>query len=119
MTKRILGIDDESGFCDVLQDLLESDGYQVEAPRQLASAIGTALLGEHDLIILDLRMPGMNGLEIARLFKQKALHTPILIISGYITEDIPQQLNTLGIHNVVSKPSGVSQLRHAVATALA
>lgn len=119
MTKRILVIDDESGFCEVLQDLLENDGYQVEAPRQLASAIGTALLGEHDLIILDLRMPGMNGLEIARLFKQRDLHTPILIISGYITDNIPAELNNLGIQHMVSKPSEVSQLRQAVATAIA
>ena len=76
MTKRILIIDDELGFCDVLKDLLEHDGYEVEAPLQLASAVGTALQGNHDLIILDLRMPGISGLEIARLFKKQALHTP-------------------------------------------
>ncbi|MFT5368400.1 MAG: CheY-like chemotaxis protein [Candidatus Latescibacterota bacterium] len=119
MTKRILIIDDESGFCDVLQDILEDEGYEVEAPRQLASAIGTALLGTHDLIILDLRMPGIDGLEIARLFKQQLLNTPILVVSGYITKDVPSELHNLGIHNILSKPSGVSTLRQAVATALA
>ena len=119
MTKRILVIDDESNFCDVLKDLLEDDGYAVDAPLQLASAIGIALLGNHDLIILDLRMPGIDGLEIARLFKEQKLVTPILVISGYITDDMPTELDKLGIQHTLSKPSGVSQLRHAVATAIA
>jgi DNA-binding response OmpR family regulator len=119
MTKRILIIDDESNFCDVLKDVLEEEGYAVDAPLQLASAIGIALLGNHDLIILDLRMPGMDGFEIARLFKQQKLMTPILIISGYITDDMPTELDKLGIQHRLSKPSGVSQLRRAVATAIA
>ncbi len=119
MTKRILIIDDESSFCDVLKDLLEDEGYAVDAPLQLASAIGIALLGNYDLIILDLRMPGIDGFEIARLFKQRNLMTPILIISGYITDDMPTKLDKLGIQHMLSKPSGVSQLRHAVATAIA
>jgi len=119
MTKRILIIDDESNFCDVLKDLLEDEGYTVDAPLQLASAIGIALLGNHDLIILDLRMPGIDGFEIARLFKQQKLITPILIVSGYITGNMPAELDKLGIQHMLSKPSGVSQLRHAVASAIA
>lgn len=119
MSKRILIIDDETGFCDVLKELLETDGYMVDAPHQLASAVGTALHGNYDLIILDLRMPGIDGLEIARLFKKQHLSTPILVISGFITENIPTELQNIGIHHTLSKPSGITQLRSAVATAIA
>lgn len=118
MAKHILIIDDETGFCDVLKDMLEDDGYVVDAPRQLASAVSKALLGKHDLIILDLRMPGIDGLEVARLFKKQMLNTPVLVISGYLTEQVPQELNSLGIEHMLPKPSGVTQLRQAVATAM-
>ncbi len=119
MSKRILVIDDESGFCDILKDMLSDDGYVVETPRHLASAVGTALQGNHDLIILDLRMPGIDGLEIARLFKRQKLSTPIMVISGYLTETVPQHLQELGIRYTLSKPTGVVQLRGAVARAIA
>ena len=119
MTKLILIIDDESAFCDILYDTLAEDGYVIEAPRYLASAVGAALQGIYDLIILDLRMPGMNGLEIARLFKRQGLMTPILIMSGYIKDDVPQQLRDIGIRHMLSKPLGIGQIRTAVAAAMA
>jgi CheY-like chemotaxis protein len=119
VTKRILIIDDEQGFCDVLQDVLEDQGYQVDAPRQLASAISKALLGHHHLIILDLRMPGIDGLDIARLFRRKRLQTPILVLLGYITQEVPSILEDLGIRHMLPKPSGVTTMCKAVATAMA
>ena len=119
MAKRVLIIDDESGFCEVVKDILHEVGYEVDAPHHLASAVGIALAGNYDLIILDLRMPGIDGVEIARLFQKKRLLTPILVISGYHTDTVPQQLKSLGIHHVLPKPSDVPQLQHAVASAMA
>lgn len=119
MAKRILIIDDESAFCDILQDMLTEEGYIIEAPRYLASAVGAALLGTYDLIILDLRMPGLDGLEIAHLFKRQGLATPILVMSGYITNTMPQQLRDIGIRHMLSKPLGIGQIRTAIATAMA
>jgi DNA-binding NtrC family response regulator len=119
VAKRILIIDDESGFCDVVKDTLGEVGYHVEAPRLLASAIARALMGNHDLIILDLRMPGIDGLDIAKLFLRRRIPTPILVISGFIGGKVSEELKHIGIMHTLPKPSGVAQLRHAVASALA
>ena len=58
-------------------------------------------------------------MEIARLFKKKSLLAPILVISGYLTDIVPQQLKSLGIYHTLPKPSDVPQLQQAVACAMA
>ena len=76
MSKHILVIDDEPEFRNTMKEILSLDGYQVDIPHHLASAVASALQGIHDLIILDLRMPGLDGLEIARLFRDQGLERP-------------------------------------------
>jgi len=118
MSRQILIIDDEADFRDAIKEILSADGYQVDESPYLATAVGTALSGNHDLIILDLKMPGLDGLELARLFKSQTPNTPILIISGYLTDTVPEQLRELGIHHVLPKPSSISQLFKAVEKAI-
>ena len=119
MPKHILVIDDEHEFRTVVKDVLSVGGYDVDVPELLASAVCSALQETHDLIILDLRMPGIDGIEIARLFKRKGLSTPILVISGYISGAVPEQLEQIGIKHVLSKPSSIHQVIAAVERALA
>ena len=119
MPKHILVIDDEHEFRTVVKDVLSVGGYDLDIPELLASAVCSALQETHDLIILDLRMPGIDGIEIARLFKRKGLSTPILVISGYISGAVPEQLEQIGIKHVLSKPSSIHQVIAAVERALA
>ncbi|MCZ6634363.1 MAG: response regulator [bacterium] len=119
MSKHILVIDDEAEFRNAVKEILSLDGYQVDIPHYLASAVASALQGIHDLIILDLRMPGLDGLEIARLFRDQGLKTPILVISGYLSDTVPAQLHQIGIQHTLPKPSGIPQLFDAVKKALA
>lgn len=119
MSRRILVIEDEENFRDTLQEILGDAGYEVNISPYLATAIATALSGSYDLIILDLRMPGMDGQEIAGLFRRQDLHTPVLVISGYLTSTIANRLKALGIRYVLSKPVDVPRLIKTVERALA
>ncbi len=118
MSKRILVIEDEESFRDILEEILVNAGFEVEVSPYLATAVGEGLSGKYDLITLDLSMPEMDGLEIARLFSRQEIETPVLVISGYLDASMTDQLKATGIRHFLHKPSGVPQLIKAVKKAL-
>ena len=119
MCKRILVIEDEPSFRSILREVLNQAGFEVSISPYVASAISEALSGRFDLITLDLRIPGMDGVEIARLFYRKKVKTPVLVISGYLGENVTRQLKAAGVEHFLTKPSGVPQLVNAVQMAIA
>jgi CheY-like chemotaxis protein len=116
--KKILVIDDEVEFRTTLQDVLESRGYEVEGTSYLASSVGWGLTGGFDLITLDLRMPEVDGLEVARLYSKLVPDTRLLVISGYLDKATIKELGSLGVTHTVTKPAGISDLLEAVNSAL-
>ena len=118
MSKKILAIDDEVEFRQTLQDVLGSRGYDVEGTSYLASSVGWGLTGEFDLITLDLRMPEVDGLEVARLYSKLVPDTRVLVISGYLDKATIEELKTLGVEHTLTKPAGISVLLDAVDSAL-
>ncbi len=114
MSKRILVIEDQESFRNILKEVLEDYGYEVEVSPFLASAVGQALSGSFDLVTLDLNMPGLDGVEIAQLFQHRNLNTPILIISGYLNQSVKSKLKEWGVRHFLDKPSGIPQIIQAV-----
>lgn len=119
MKKKILVIDDEPEFRSTLQDVLESRGYVVEVSPYLATSVGWGLSGKYDLITIDLKMPEMSGIDVARLYKAMIPETSLLIISGYLDNESIQSLEDVGIKHTLAKPAGISDLLKAVGDALA
>ena len=118
MSKKILVIDDEPEFRSTLQEVLEGEGYQVEGSHYLATTVGIGLTGRYDLVTLDLKMPEVDGLEVARLYRKKVPQTHILVISGYLDDSAVARLKDLGVGHLLSKPAGVSDLIEAVDKAI-
>lgn len=119
VSKKILVIDDEPEFRSTLQDVLEANGYDVEVSPLLATSVGWGLSGRYDLITLDLKMPELDGIEVARLYANMVPKTRLLVISGYLDEASVQSLDKLGVKHTLSKPAGISDLLTAVSSALA
>ncbi len=119
MPKRILVIDDDPAFSSLLEDLLTSEGYEATPFASPVVAAGDAEDGSYDLITLDLKMPEAGGVEIAELFKDQALKTPVLVISGFLEGSILDQLHDAGIKHTLSKPFRRRELTEAVETAIA
>ncbi len=119
MARKILVIDDEPEFRVTLSDVLEREGYTVDNPRYLASSVGIGLTGGYDLITLDLKMPEVDGLDVARLYARMLPKTPILVISGYLDDGAVSTLEEIGINHLLDKPAGVGDLIKAVDNALA
>ena len=82
MTKKILIIDDDAELCDELAELLNHEGYTTDIACD--GIHGTACINNdnYDIILLDLKMPGLNGLDILRKLKKENTTSKVLIISG-------------------------------------
>jgi two-component system KDP operon response regulator KdpE len=105
----VLVVDDERSLRDFVRRNLEIRGYQVHTAANGLEALAIFNTETIDLVILDLMMPHMNGLETIRRIRQGAL-TPIIVLSALGEEaDKVQSLN-LGADDYLTKPFGVSEL---------
>ena len=83
MTERILVVDDEKPVREILAALLRQEGYNVVAAECGHTAVESIEVFTFDLAIVDIFMPGMNGLETIKVFRQNAPDVPIITMSGY------------------------------------
>ena len=101
---KILIIEDEKMLADSLASLLSGKGFQVEAVYDGETGAEYALLGIYDLLILDVMMPGLNGLEVARKVRSQRCSTPILMLTAKSgLEDRIEGLNA-GADYYLTKP---------------
>ena len=86
---RVLIVDDDRKILDLLVDFLELEGYEVMTARDGAEAIDLALSVNPDIVVSDVVMPVIGGLELCRRLKQepRTANVPVLLISGLITSD--------------------------------
>jgi len=77
----ILVVDDDVELCELVAEYLQPEGFHVEAVHEGRKALERALSGEHTLIILDLMLPGMNGIEVLRRLRAQS-RVPVLILTA-------------------------------------
>ena len=111
MTRKILVIDDSLTQCKVLKKLFESHGCSVIALDSPEEALYLLEWKDFDVIITDLRMPWMNGVEFCRRLRRKRPDTLIYALSGYVTEFDRTELNEAGFDGVFSKPIRIDTLK--------
>ncbi len=107
--RRILIIEDEVSIAELERDYLELSGFEVELEADGKSGLERALKEEFDLMILDLMLPGMDGFEICRRFRE-VKNTPIIMISAK-KEDIDKIRGLgLGADDYMTKPFSPSEM---------
>jgi CheY-like chemotaxis protein len=83
----ILLVDDEDGVRILMREILESAGYQVCEAEEGFQALGLLLQGQPiDLVVTDIRMPRMDGCELAAHMAALAIKVPVVFVSGYVNE---------------------------------
>ena len=109
MSSRILIIEDETSIAELEKDYLELSGFEVELEEQGDVGLERALNEDYDLLILDLMLPGMDGFEICRRFRQSK-NTPIIMISAK-KDDIDKIRGLgLGADDYMTKPFSPSEM---------
>jgi PAS domain S-box-containing protein len=116
----VLFVDDEVVLCRSVAGLLERLGYRVTACSDPGEALELFRRTPRafDVVLTDLTMPGMTGVELAREVLKIAPATPVLVMSGFHSTWTPEGLKALGVVDLISKPLGAVRLSESVAAAL-
>jgi FixJ family two-component response regulator len=110
-------VDDDFGVLGSLRFMLESDGFEVRTFRSGAALLNTVVESPVDCIVIDYKMPNMNGIDLATQLRDRGVGAPIVMITGYPDESISSRAAAVGVHHVVMKPhleSLVSHIRGAM-----
>ncbi len=115
---KILIIDDEKAICNTLKDILTYEKYEVEIANDGAEGIKKAETGNFDLVLSDIKMPKMDGIEV--LVKLQEMHPdlPVVMISGHGTIDTAVDALKKGAYDYISKPPDLNRLLVTVRNAL-
>ncbi len=107
---KILLIEDEKMLADSLRDFLTAKGFQVEVVYDGEHGYEYAILGIYDLLILDVMMPGLNGLQVARQVRTNRVNTPILMLTA--KSDVADRIEGLnaGADYYLTKPFDTREL---------
>ena len=119
MSAHILIVDDENTLRYFLKRTLEDEGYQVSEAADGQTALDLLERQTFDLALVDLRMAGVDGLEVMRQFRQRSPETQIIIVTAYAS--VPSAVEALrhGAHDYLTKPVNTEELLASVADGLA
>ena len=112
--KRLLIIDDEPTILEVLTEFFGSR-YDVVATGDPAKAMLMAIQRPFDVILLDINMPGMTGLELAAAIRAQGGRAPLLFMTGYPSRDHVEETSRLGAVACLAKPTDLLELDRLVA----
>ena len=115
---RILVVDDEASVRDLLVKTLSLVEYDVDAATDGRGALEQLRQHQYDLLITDLRMPGIDGLTVIREAKRQKANLPVIIITGCSTESAAIEAVNLGVSGYLTKPFRVPQVLSTAAKAL-
>src|SRR5262245_16892679 len=110
LTSTILVVDDEPGTRKSLATLLRRERYRVTETGTVADAIGRLKGEPFDLVIADLRMEPLNGLDLLALVRRYSVTCPIIIMTGHGTPEARSEALALGALDLVEKPLQVADL---------
>lgn len=111
---RVLILEDDPTLREILSELLEDEGYQVEIAEAGKIALEKVLQASFDLLIFDIRMEGMDGLETLSRMRLSGARFPCLAITGFAGDDDPIRALKLGVGDYLRKPFKPEQLLDSV-----
>jgi two-component system nitrogen regulation response regulator NtrX len=114
---RILVIDDEKSIRSTLKDILEYEKYKVDGAENGINALEMLSEEEYDAILLDIKMPQMDGLEVLDKIQEK-YDTPVIMISGHGTIDTAVEALKKGAYDYIAKPLDLNRLLVTIRNAL-
>src|SRR5512142_2692975 len=115
---RILVVDDEESARFFLQEILTRDGHEVVAVESSEAALAQPNLPGFDLALIDLRLPGLNGVGLLSELRQQAADTVVIVLTANASLDSAIEALRKGAHDYLLKPCKAVDMRESVRTAL-
>jgi signal transduction histidine kinase len=117
-TYSLLVVDDDEGFRNVIKDILAEAGYAVDDAGDGKTAVDAASKTPYDIIVLDVKMPGMDGMEALKLIRQYSPGSDILMLTGVHDISIAVEAVKLGAREFLTKPIETDALLQNIRTTL-
>ena len=111
---RILVVDNDADIRALLSELLSEEGYEVTTASGGRQAISILDQDRFDLIITDIMMPEVNGMEVLLAARQIDPECPVIMITGYPSAETIERLTTLGASDYITKPFSADMIKQTV-----
>src|SRR5258708_23294357 len=106
----LLVVDDEAGIRESLYSILEDEGYHVDAVGSAEEALERAAAGNFDVVLLDVWLPGIDGLEALSRLQASPLPPAVIMISGHGTIETAVRATKLGAFDFIEKPLSLEKI---------
>jgi response regulator RpfG family c-di-GMP phosphodiesterase len=106
----ILVVDDDPLLLETMQDILEREDFSVAVSKTGQEAVENIKHGDWDLVVTDIKMPGMSGIELLRAIKELDAHIPVIVITGFASVETAVEAIREGAYDYVIKPFEVGKL---------
>ncbi|MFO7899537.1 MAG: response regulator, partial [Planctomycetota bacterium] len=114
----LLVVDDERNICALLRELLDEEDYRIDTCLSGREAVEKMDARPYDMVISDLKMPGMSGTELIRTIKDRWPETTAVLFTGYATVETAVKAMRYGADDYVTKPFNIEELRKVVSRGL-
>ena len=118
MKKKILIVDDIKDTCNSLKEILAEEGYQTFSALSGQTALNALKKKKPDLILLDIRMPKMDGVEVLRRIREIDKEVAVVMITAYGALDTAKETMRLGAYDYVTKPFDMNFIKSVIKEAL-
>ncbi|SFG70346.1 two-component system, NtrC family, response regulator AtoC [Desulfotomaculum arcticum] len=107
---KVLIVDDEEGVCELLRDVLEDAGFEAWIAYNARDAINILENKTPDTILLDIRLPDADGIQLINDFKEMGVNVPVILMTAFGTTEIAIQAMKQGAHDYLNKPLNLDEL---------
>ncbi len=111
---KVLMVDDEVVFCENMTKLLNTRGYQAKAVNEGEEAIRVLKKEAYDVVVLDLKMPGMDGIDILKKLNELNISSQVIMLTGHGGVDTAMEAIKLGAYDYLPKPCEVDELSEMI-----
>jgi DNA-binding response OmpR family regulator len=118
MEGRLLLVDDDPGVLDLLNEYFAGQGYDVEVASSGEAALSTVRAKRPDLVILDIRMPGIDGVEVLRRLRREDATLPVIMVTANEDVTLARETLNIGAFDYVAKPFDFTHLEQVVTAGL-
>ncbi len=113
-SRQILVADDDAPIREMIRTLLEDEGYEVSEASTGQEALDGLKAGKFDLMILDMRMPGMTGLDVLKQLREKQGELPVILMTAHGSPNIAIQASSLGVYGYITKPFEMDEVLNQI-----
>ena len=118
MISKILIVDDELSMREFLSILLTKEGYEVDTASDGKEALKKIEINQYNLVITDVRMPNIDGIEVLKFVKEHSVDTAVIMITAFASMEQAIEAIKLGAFHYITKPFKVDEIRHVIKNAI-